>query len=99
LSTGATAGRVRWTRDGRLALSIQFGEASAFGIGRTYVIPLSDGSMLPEIPAGGFRSEQQLAAIPGVVILEHGDIALRSVGTYVYSREAVSRNLYRIPLD
>jgi hypothetical protein len=98
LTTGGTAGRMRWTRDGRLVLSIQYGEASAFGSGRTYVIPLPEGSMLPELPAGGFRSEQELAAIPGVEILEHADVALGSTGTYVYSQESVNRNLYRIPL-
>jgi eukaryotic-like serine/threonine-protein kinase len=99
LSVGGSIGRLRWPRDGRLYLSVQVGEASAFGIGRTYVLPLAVGSMLPDIPAGGFRSEQELTAIPGVVILEHGDIALGSAGTYVYSRETVSRNLYRVPLE
>jgi serine/threonine protein kinase len=97
-TAGGTAGRMRWTRDGRLVFSIQYGEASAFGVGRTYVIPLPEGAMLPDLPAGGFRSEQELAAIPGVEILEHGDVTLGSAGTYLYSQESVSRNLYRIPL-
>jgi len=92
--------RLRWSPDGRrLALSVAVTNASAFGIGRTYVIPLREGSMLPDIPAGGFASEAEIAAIPGVELIPFGDVVLGpSRGTYAFSRETVTRNLYRIPL-
>ena len=56
--------------------------------------------MLPRIPDGGFRSEADLAAVPGVQILPYGDFAPgSSPSIYAFSRETVTRNLYRIPLQ
>jgi serine/threonine protein kinase/Tol biopolymer transport system component len=96
----ASTSRLRWAPDGkRVYLSIQFGDASSFANGRTYGLPLESGSMLPRIPDGGFRSEAELAAVPGVQILPHGDFAPGpSPSVYAFSRETVTRNLYRIPL-
>jgi hypothetical protein len=55
--------------------------------------------MLPEIPAAGFRSEEELALLPGVQIIEAADVAPGPTPeVYAYSRETVQRNLYRIPL-
>jgi Tol biopolymer transport system component len=84
---------VRWAPDGsRLYLLQPFR-------GRTYVLPLANGSMLPHIPSGGFRTEAEIAALPGVGIIPHGDVGPGpSPNVYVYSRETVSRNIYRIPL-
>jgi Tol biopolymer transport system component len=92
--------RVRWSRDGtRAYLSIQNGQASAFALGRTYVLPIPRGSRLPVLPAGGFRSEAEMAAVPGVQILEHGDVAFgASPAVYAYSRVTTTQNLYRIPI-
>jgi hypothetical protein len=45
------------------------------------------------------RSEAEITALPGVEMIPHGDIVLGpSPGTYAFSRETVTRNLYRIPL-
>ena len=95
------ASRLRWSPDGtRVALSIQYGQASAFGTGRTYVLPLAKGSVLPPIPEGGFRTEADVAALPGVEVLPLGDVSLgSSPGVYAFSRTTTTRNLYRIPLE
>jgi hypothetical protein len=100
LSTSQSA-RLRWAPDGRhVYLSIQFGEASAFAIGRTYVLPLAPGSMFPVMQAGGFRSEGDVAAVPGVKVVELGDFAPgSSPDAYAFSRTTGTRNLYRIPLQ
>ena len=92
--------RMRWSPDGRHAyVSIQYGQASAFGVGRTYVLPLAPGSVLPRIPAGGFRTEAEVAAQPGVEVLPYGDLAPGpSPSVYAFSRITTTRNLYRIPL-
>jgi serine/threonine protein kinase/Tol biopolymer transport system component len=92
--------RLRWSRDGsRLYLSMQTGEASAFGFGRSYIIPLGPGEILPPMPADGFRSEDELAAIPGVQCLPYGDVAPGpTADVYAFSRTSITRNLYRIPL-
>ena len=92
--------RVRWSPDGKhIYLSVAVGSASALATGRTYVLPTEDAAMLPPIPAGGFTSETDLAAVPGVMILPYGDVAPGpSPSIYAFSRETVTRNLYRIPL-
>ncbi|HUP48216.1 MAG TPA: protein kinase [Thermoanaerobaculia bacterium] len=94
------AARMRWSGDGRsLFLSVPSAEVAAFALGRTYILPLPRDSMLPQVPAGGFRSEDELAAVPGVVVLPYGDVAPGpSASGYAFSRLTVNRNLYRIPL-
>ncbi len=91
--------RTRWSVDGkRMYVSFPVGAASAFAVGRTYVLPVADGT-LPKIPPGGFRSETDLAKVPGVQVFPHGDFAPGpSAASYVFSRETITRNLYRIPL-
>ena len=80
-------------------MSVALGASFAFANGRTYVLPLEPGSTLPRIPDGGFHSEAELAKVPGVQILPHGDFAPGpSPSVYAFSRETVTRNLYRIPL-
>ena len=93
--------RLRWSLNGAHAyMSIQYGQASAFAVGRTYVLPLVSGSVLPPIPPRGFRTEAEVAAVPGVQVLPHGDVALGpSPSVYAYSRLTTTRNLYRIPLE
>jgi Tol biopolymer transport system component len=92
--------RLRWSPDGtRVLLQVQAGQASAFGIGRTYVLPLDAGSKLPRMPPGGFRSEAEIAAVPGVEILPYGDLAVSPApGVYAFSKVVTTRNLYRVPL-
>ena len=72
---------------------------SAYASGRTYVLPVRRGSMLPDLPVGGFRSEAEVAAVPGVKVIEYGDVVLGPTpSVYASSHETVQRNLYRIPL-
>jgi eukaryotic-like serine/threonine-protein kinase len=101
LASLAESTRVRWSPDGRrAALSIQYGAASAFGYGRTYVLPVEPGAVHPAIPPAGFRSEAEIAAVPGVQVIPHGDVALGpSSSVYAFSRMTTTRNLYRIPLE
>lgn len=96
----APVSRMRWSPDGsRLYLSLQIGDVSAFGAGRTYVIPLHKGALLPPMPPGGFHSEEELAAIPGVQVLPYGDVGPGPTSdVYVFSRMTTTRNLYRIPI-
>jgi eukaryotic-like serine/threonine-protein kinase len=96
----AAAVRLRWSPDGRYMLvSVQVGEASAFANGRTYALPVTPPGALPAIPPGGFGSEAELAATPGVQVLPHADFAAGpSLSMYAFSRETITRNLYRIPL-
>jgi eukaryotic-like serine/threonine-protein kinase len=91
---------LRWQPNGRLLyLSVSTGMQSAGASGRTYVIPLTPGSLLPAIPPEGFHSEAEIEALPGVRVIEAADVFPGSAkGTYAFSRQTVQRNLYRIPL-
>jgi hypothetical protein len=68
--------------------------------GNTYVLPLPPGRVLPEIPAGGFRSEAEIASLPGVRVIDNLDVSPGPTpDVYAFSRETVQRNLFRIPLQ
>ena len=92
--------RMRWTHDGsRAYVSLQYGQPAAFLLGRTFVLPLATGAGLP-VPPDGFRDEAEIAAVPGVMSIPHGDVALGNTpGVYAYSRLTTTSNLYRIPLQ
>jgi len=90
----------RWAPDRKfLYFSVPSGYETYGATGRTYILPTRPGSMLPEMPAGGFRSEAQLAAVPGVRIIQAADVHPGPTpDVYVYSRETTQRNLFRTPL-
>jgi eukaryotic-like serine/threonine-protein kinase len=83
---------ITWSRDGKY-FSMPIASS-----GRTYVIPLPPGWGLPDISVEGFASEADIAALPGVEIIDHVDVALGPTPeVYAFSRETTQRNLYRIP--
>ena len=87
------AGSLRWAPDGSRLYLLRPNS------GRTYVLPLAKGSALPVIPAGGFQTEAEIAALPGVEILPHGDIGPGpAANIYVFTRRTVTSNIYRIPI-
>jgi len=90
---------LQWSRDARLLfLSVQKGFYSGRA-GNTYVLSLPPGRMLPEICAGGFGSEAEIASLPGVRVINSPDVAPSPrPEVYALSRETVQRNLYRIPV-
>ena len=92
--------RLRWSSDGRfLFMSISSAAGTLYSGGRTYVIPLEPGRLLPEIPARGFQTEAEIAKLPGVQIIEAADVAPGLTSSvYAFSRETTQRNLYRIPI-
>jgi eukaryotic-like serine/threonine-protein kinase len=69
-------------------------------VGRTYAIPLSGERALPQIPVGGFKSEAEIARLPGAQLIDaYGVTPGAKPGVYAFMREGVQRNLYRIPLQ
>ena len=84
-----------WSADGR-RLAISGPDLGRDG--HSYIIPLEAGRVFPEIPAGGFRTIDEIAKVPGARRIEYSD-AVPAVGdAYVFSRRSVHRNLYRIPI-
>jgi hypothetical protein len=92
--------RLRWSPDGtRVTLSIQTGQPSAFGFGQSYVLPVDADTLLPRMPPGGFKTEAEIASVPGVQVIPYADVALSPVaGVYSFSKITVTRNLFRVPL-
>lgn len=84
-----------WSPDGR-RLAISGPDVGRDG--HTYTIPLEAGRIFPEIPAGGFRTIDEIAKIPGARRIEYGDAVPADGDAYVFSRRSVQRNLYRIPI-
>ncbi len=65
--------------------------------GSTFVIPLSPGHALPNLPAGGFASVDQLKATPGSREIREANVFPgRDPSTYAVSRATTQRNLYRV---
>jgi eukaryotic-like serine/threonine-protein kinase len=66
--------------------------------GRTYIVPLPPGKILPRIPPGGFSSEQEIARLPGAHMIDAPGAPGPSRDVYAFERRTVQRNLYRIPI-
>jgi serine/threonine protein kinase/Tol biopolymer transport system component len=64
--------------------------------GRTYIVPLPPGKILPPIPPEGFRSEQEIASLPGAHRIDAMGAPGRTRDVYAFERHTVQRNLYRI---
>jgi hypothetical protein len=78
-------------------LSVSGGPVDA---NRSYLIPLTRGEALPRVPTGGFRSEEEVAQLPGARKID----ALTAVpgsspDVYAFYRGTTQRNLYRIPVQ
>ena len=75
---------------------------SIFGIiptGRSYLIPLAQGQMVPLVPSGGFQSETQVANLPGARLIEARSVVPGPApDLYAFYRGATQRNLYRVPI-
>jgi hypothetical protein len=66
--------------------------------GRTFVIPLPPGQILPPVPADGFHSEEEIARLPGARMIEAGGAPGPSRDRYALLHATTQRNLYRIPI-
>ena len=80
-----------WSPDGKfLYLNFQ---------GSIYAIPLRPGQVLPPLPPSGFRTEQDVAALPGArLIPEREAFAGPNPSVYAFTKFATQRNIYRIPV-
>jgi eukaryotic-like serine/threonine-protein kinase len=89
---------VAWDFDAR-HLYVSIGNA-------TYVVSLTPGKALPDLPAAGVKSGADVTSIRGVKISDAGTSPGPSPGIspgpspslYAFVRQSVHRNLYRIPL-
>lgn len=85
---------LQWARDGHCVWI----EGGAVPDGKTYVVPLRPGEVLPRLPAAGLRSEAEVARLRGAYRLEVTGAPGPFDRTYAFERRSIQRNLYRIPL-
>lgn len=80
---------VSWSPDGKfLYLNPQ---------GSIYAIPLRPGQMLPPIPVSGFRSKEDVAALPGArLIPQPGAFPGPDPSIYAFTKVGTHRNIYRV---
>lgn len=90
---------VKWTGD-RKSLFLTFGLGNSMGEQKTFVIRLTPGRMLPPFPAGLIRSEADLTKLPVERTIPGVDVFPGPTASqYAFVRQAVHRNLYRIPIQ
>jgi hypothetical protein len=93
------AGGTNWSADGKLLFLRSARTVYSMAKGSTYVIPLPPGRTLPEMPAGGFRSEADIAKLPGVRVIGSPDATPGpTADVYAFTHEVAQRNLYRVPV-
>jgi hypothetical protein len=86
--------QVRSSVDGRAS----FISGATIAQGRTYAIPLSFEETLRHIPAGGFRSEEEIMRLPGARRIDAQAVPGSSANVYAFYRGTTQRNLYRVPM-
>jgi Tol biopolymer transport system component len=87
---------LHWSPDGS---SIAFSGGWTIPRGRSYIVPLLPGQAFPKIPAAGFRSEQEVASLPGARRINEVEVVPGTpLDVYAFYRGAAQRNLYRIPI-
>ena len=90
---------VKWSPDGRFLYVSFTGMGTYKHGGRTLALPIPPGSSLPALSASGLSSDTDAAELPGVRIIEHGDISAGGdPSVYAFTRITAQRNLYRVPI-
>jgi serine/threonine protein kinase/Tol biopolymer transport system component len=88
---------VDWTPNGR-SLVIRFPPADPAAPGRTFLVTLESGSMLPRWPAQGIRSRDDLNHLRIAREVEGWIYPSDTGSTYVFARSTTQRNIHRVAL-
>jgi DNA-binding winged helix-turn-helix (wHTH) protein/Tol biopolymer transport system component len=89
---------VRWTTDGNfLTIGLPKGSRTT-GRYISLIIPLPSGEDFPPLPPDGIASADDLAAVPGVKVVDELILPGPTGSIYAESRWTVHRNIYQIPL-
>jgi len=90
--------QLTWAPDGRfLYLFVQ--KPSRTDSGKTRVVPLQPGEMLPRLPPSGMRSADDVTSFPDSYVIDrYGIEPGPDPSIYAYVKTTMHRNLFRIPL-
>jgi eukaryotic-like serine/threonine-protein kinase len=86
---------VRWSEDGKY-LEISLETSAGF---RTTLLPVKQGSALPDTPKDGFGEEVGAKAPEKGIVLKRWTDSMVSGEKYSYTETKVSRNIYRVPIS
>jgi len=90
---------VRWSPDGRYLYFSFVGMGILTDIGKTFALPIPPGKYVPDLPAAGAASVEEALSLPGVRVIEHGNISPgRDPSVYAFTKITAQRNLYRVPI-
>ena len=91
---------VMWAPDGKfLYLPVEKPSLTDRSPGKTRVIPLQRGEMLPKLPPSGMRFPDDPKLFPGSYLIDAYGISPSSdPSVYAYVKTTMHRNLFRIPL-
>jgi hypothetical protein len=89
---------VHWSGDAKSIYLRLPANPESWSAGRTYVLPLSKGSMWPNMPPEGFQSEAEIRQFPAATVLSEFDCPGPTPEIYAFARMTVQRNLFRVPL-
>jgi Tol biopolymer transport system component len=89
---------VTWSLDGN-ALYLHVRKSSLTDPGKTRVVPLQSGEMLPKLPPSGMRALDEPDLFPDSYLIDaYGISPGPDPSVYAYVRTTMHRNLFRIPL-
>jgi hypothetical protein len=88
---------VDWMPNGR-SLVIRFPPSDPAAPGRTFMVMLESGSMLPRWPAQGIRSRDDLNYLRIAREVEGWIYPSDTGSTYAFARSTTQRNIHRVPL-
>ena len=88
---------VDWMPNGS-SLVIRFPPSDPAAPGRTFMVTLESGSMLPRWPAQGIRSRDDLNHLRIAREVEGWIYPSDTGSTYVFARSTTQRNIHRVPL-
>jgi eukaryotic-like serine/threonine-protein kinase len=88
---------VDWTPNGR-SLVIRLTPTNPAAPGRTILVPLEPGSMLPSWPARAIRSPEDVKSLRPARVLSGWVYPTDSGSAYVFTRSTIQRNIHRVPL-
>jgi hypothetical protein len=88
---------VDWLPNGG-SLVIRFPPSDPAAPGRTFLVTLDSGSMLPRWPAQGIRAREDLNNLRIAREVEGWIYPAGTGSTYVFARSTTQRNIHRVPL-
>jgi Tol biopolymer transport system component len=89
---------VRWSENRKFVYIGLPGNSSNTARFKTFIVPVRHGSVFPDLPVNGIRSEADLEAITGVKMVEESLFPGHDDSHYAFDRNSDHRNIYRIPI-